>query len=462
VDLSRDEIVAITGGRVARGGDANPVARGFAFDSRVLRPGEGFVALRDVRDGHDFVLDAFAAGAALALVEHLPPAVEGPLVVVDDAGAALRALGAAARQRLGDAVVVGITGSAGKTATKDLTAAALGADRRVHASAASFNNEIGLPVTLLAAPVPVDAVVLEMGARFAGNIRELCAIARPSVGVVTNIGLAHAEHLGGPAGVAAVKGELVEALPADGLAVLNAGCGPSGSLRHRTAVRVITAGTDAAADVRASEVRLDAELRPTFRLDTPWGSVATVRLQVRGAYQAENAALAAAVALAHGVPLDAVVAGLTTAGSAAWRMELLTSGDGIVVLNDAYNASPASMQHALESFAALPVTGNRIAVLGEMRELGSHAAAEHTALGTRVADAGVTVLVVVGPGTGGLAAAAAARGVDVHEVRDHEEAVKVVRAVARPGDAVLVKASRAVGLERVATALTGATRKDAS
>jgi UDP-N-acetylmuramoyl-tripeptide--D-alanyl-D-alanine ligase len=218
---------------------------------------------------------------------------------------------------------------------------------------------------------------------------------------------------------------------------------------------VLTAGTDPAAEVRASDVRLDPGLRPTFRLDSPWGSATQVRLAVRGAYQAENAALAAAVALDQGVPLDAVVAGLATAGGAAWRMELVRTDDGLVVLNDAYNASPTSMRAALESLAALPVSGTRLAVLGEMRELGPLAASEHAALGDRVADAGVTALVVVGPGTDGLAAAAAARGIDVHEVDDHAAAVTAVRSVARPGDAVLVKASRAVGLERVAAALAG-------
>jgi UDP-N-acetylmuramoyl-tripeptide--D-alanyl-D-alanine ligase len=452
MDLSRDDIAAITGGRV-HGGDGAPVVmRGMSFDSRTLLPGEGFVALRDERDGHDFVAAAFAAGATLALVERVPQGVADPLVVVDDTRAALRVLGVAARDRIDGATVVGITGSAGKTSTKDLTAAALAAGARVHASAASFNNEIGLPVTLLAAPADVEAVVLEMGARFAGNIRELCDIARPTVGVVTHIGLAHAEHLGGPAGIAAVKGELIDALPADGLAVLNADCPSSAALRARTTAPALTAGAAAGADVRVSDVRLDDELRATFRLDSPWGS-AEVRLAVRGAYQVENAALAATVALAREVPLAGVVDALATAGTAVWRMELHTRPDGLIVLNDAYNASPTSMRASLASLAALPVSGRRIAVLGEMRELGPIAAIEHATLGDLVADAGVAVLVVVGPGTDELAAAAAAQGVEVHPADDHTAAVGIVKALAGPGDAVLVKASRAVGLERVAAAL---------
>jgi UDP-N-acetylmuramoyl-tripeptide--D-alanyl-D-alanine ligase len=455
VDLTRDEIATITGGVLSgatSAGSAEPVARGMSFDSRTLVPGEGFVALHDVRDGHDYVADAFAAGASLALVERVPPGVDGPLVVVPDTAAALRALGVAARNRIEHATVIGITGSAGKTSTKDLTAAALAARSRVHASVASFNNEIGLPVTLLAAE-DVEAVVLEMGARFAGNIRDLCSIARPSIGVITHIGLAHAEHLGGPAGIAAVKGELLDALPVDGLAVLNADDAATAELRARSAAPVLTAGSAAGADVRTSEVRLDHQLRVTFRLDSPWGSAPDVRLAVRGAYQVQNAALAAAVALAQGVSVEDVAGALATAGTAALRMEMHRSPAGVVVLNDSYNASPTSMRASLDSLAALPVRGRRIAVLGEMRELGPIAASEHAALGEHLADLGVTVLVVVGPNTEELATAAARRGVEVHPVVDHEAATSLVRAVAAPGDAVLVKASRAVGLERVAAAL---------
>ncbi len=455
MDLSREEIVTITGGR-AHGADRGrpPVARGFDFDSRTIVAGTGFVALQDGRDGHDFVVDAFARGASLAVVERVPDRVEGPLVVVDDSRAALAALAVAARARLESAVVIAVTGSAGKTSTKDLTAAALAPGFTVHASAASFNNEIGLPVTLLAAPRGVEALVLEMGARFAGNIRELCDIARPAIGVITNVGLAHAEHLGGADGIAAVKGELLDALPGDGLAVLNEDCESIPVLRSRSHTAVLTVGSSAAADIRTSEVRLDAELRATFRLDSPWGSADEVRLAVRGGYQVANAAQAATVALHLGVPLDAVVASLAGAATAAWRMDLASTPHGIIVLNDSYNASPSSMRAALESFAHLSVAGRRLAVLGQMRELGDLAPEEHGRLGELVADAGVVALVVVGAGTEELAAAAAARGVEVHHVADPDAAAAIVHELARPGDAVLVKASRAVGLERVAHSLT--------
>jgi UDP-N-acetylmuramoyl-tripeptide--D-alanyl-D-alanine ligase len=450
MDLTLEQIARETGGRPL---GAGATARGFAFDSRTLAPGEGFVAIRAERDGHDFVADAAGRGAALALVDHELPGVDIPQVVVDDTQRALQALAAAARARLGLVPVVGITGSAGKTSTKDLTAAALRTRFEVQANVASFNNEIGLPVTILGTPPGAEALVLEMGARFAGNIAELCAIARPTIGVVTNIGLAHAEHLGGTDGIAAVKGELLEALPADGLAVISADGDHTDVLRARTAARVLTTGFAPDADVQASDVRVDGELHATFRLQSPWGTVADVRLACHGAYQVANATQAAAVALDLGVPLDAVVEALGHAGASAWRMEITPTSDGIVVVNDAYNASPTSMLAALESFSHLAVTGRRIAVLGEMRELGVIAPAEHARVGEQVGPAGIGVLVTVGPGTDELGAAAAAAGVEVHHVADTDAAVTTIRTVAAPGDALLVKASRAVGLERVAAAL---------
>ncbi len=458
MDLTRDEVAVMTSGQAQ--GPAT-VARGFAFDSRTLVPGNGFVAIRAERDGHEFVADAFARGASLAVVERVPDGVDGTFVRVEDVPTALRALGGRARDRLGNIPVVGITGSAGKTSTKDLTASALRPSFAVHASAASFNNEIGLPVTLLDTPPGTEAVVLEMGARFAGNITELCAIARPSIGVVTHVGLAHAEHLGGPDGIAEVKGELLEALPPGGLAVLSADCDYAEALRTRTAAPVLTAGMHPSADVRTSEVRVDANLRASFRLDSPWGTAHDVELAVRGAYQVTNAAQAATVALHLGVPLDAVVAALAVAGTASWRMELATSRDGVLVLNDAYNASPSSMRASLHTFGHLPVPGRRIAVLGQMRELGQIAPTEHARVGELVFDAGVSLLVTVGPGTDELAAAARARGVEVQRVGDRDEAVAALRAIVAPGDAVLVKASRLVGLEHVAEALLNE-REDAS
>ena len=321
--------------------------------------------------------------------------------------------------------MVGITGSAGKTSTKDLTAAALRGARRVHASPGSFNNEAGLPLTLLGAPEGTEVVVAEMGARFRGNVADLCAIARPDIGIVTHIGLAHAEHLGGPAGVLDTKAELVEALTPAGLAVLNADDDATPELIARTQARSIRVGTATDADVVVRDLVVDTQLRPQFELMTPWGH-GRVALAVRGAHQAVNAAMGATVALELGVPIETVIAGLQTATTAEWRMELAASPAGITVVNDAYNVSPSSMAAAIQSLAQLPVTGKRIAVLGDMLELGEYADAEHEALGALAADVGLDLLVAVGPASEALAAGARAAGLDVVSAVDRDEVLAVL------------------------------------
>jgi UDP-N-acetylmuramoyl-tripeptide--D-alanyl-D-alanine ligase len=469
VELSAAELARVTGGTLIAG---SPDARAssFVIDSRLVDPGACFVALAAARDGHDFVPDAFARGATIAVVsdarEHAAPP-GGAVVRVDTAFGALADLGRAARAALGalgDVIVVGITGSAGKTGTKDLTAAALAPKYALHASPGSYNNEAGVPLTLLTAPAGTDALVLEMGARSHGDIAALCAVASPTVGVITNIGLAHAGPLGGREGVARAKGELLEALDQSGTAVLDAGDPATPGLAARTAARVLrVAAGDAAtaveADVRATDILLDAEVRPRFTLASPWGS-APVALGLRGAHHVVNASLAAAVALAHGVAIDDVAAALAGVEPARWRMEVARTADGVVVLDDAYNANPSSMAAALEALARIETTGRRVAVLGEMLELGQLSAAEHATLGDLVGATPVEVLVAVGPATAPMAEHARAAGVAVTEVPDAAAALEAVAEFVQPGDAVLVKASRAVGLELVATQLRGVARAD--
>jgi UDP-N-acetylmuramoyl-tripeptide--D-alanyl-D-alanine ligase len=454
MELTLGDVVAATGGRLVSGSDGTTV-RGFAFDTRALEVGQCFVAIREHRDGHDFVEDAFLRGASAALVQRVPPGARGPMVVVDEPLSALARLAAVARRRLEHATVVAVTGSVGKTSTKDLTAAAVSRRFEVHANEASFNNEIGLPVTLLGAPESTDVVVLEMGARFAGNIRDLCSVARPQVGVITQIGLAHAEHLGGRAGIAQVKGELLDALPGGGLAVLNADCDATPGLAARSTAPVLTVGVAASADVRIEAVEVDEHLHPTFTIGTPWGRMERVALAVHGEHQVQNAAMAATVALHLGVPLDDVALGLGSATPAAWRMQLEHTADGLTVLNDAYNASPGAVEAALRSFARLPVDGSRVAVLGEMRELGEHSASEHARIGALAATLGVDRVLVVGDAARPLADAAREAGATVETVQEPGDALAALRALVGPGDAVLVKASRAVGLEAVAEALVG-------
>jgi UDP-N-acetylmuramoyl-tripeptide--D-alanyl-D-alanine ligase len=449
VELTRAWVAGITGGRLV-GPSTDAVGTGIAFDSRALVSGEVFVALRDARDGHDFAADAIARGAAFAIVEREVTGV--PAVLVADVPAALFALARAGRDRL-DARVVGITGSVGKTSTKDLAAAALGAAHHTHAAPASFNNEIGVPVTVLGAPEPTEVLVVEMGARFPGNIAELCALVDPEIGVVTNLGVNHAEHLGGAEGVARVKGELLDALPAHGLAVVDAATAAGPELRARSDAPIVTVGTGVDADVRVRDVVIDERLRSRFVLETPWGS-GSIGLATRGAHQAANAALAATVALHVGVPFDVVAAALARAEASAWRMEVVETPGGVTVINDAYNASPVATLAALEALASVRGARRRLAVLGEMRELGPLSEAEHARVGHAVATTGVDVLIAVGRATEPLASAASHAGLTIHRVADADAARTLMVELVAPGDAVLVKASRAVGLEVVAAALT--------
>jgi UDP-N-acetylmuramoyl-tripeptide--D-alanyl-D-alanine ligase len=471
MEMSAETIAAETGGTVIAG-DAAACARLLANDSRTLGPGACFVALAARRDGHDFVGDAFARGATVALVTRAVPGVEpggGAIVQVADAFDALAALGKWARAQLPNANVVGITGSVGKTSTKEFAAAALAPRFRVHATPGSFNAEIGLPISLVGAPPDTEVLVLELGARVPGDLASLCAIARPTTGVITNVGLAHAGLLGGGEGVASEKGALLEALPADGLAVLDAGDPATPGLVARTRAQVLLVAIGdtglatgsaygLAADVRVRSVVLDADLRPSFQLESPWGC-GEVRLSLHGAHQVSNAALAASVALSCGVGFDDVVAAIGAVEAGPGRMEMLRASSGAAVIHDAYNASPASMTAAVNALASASVKGRRIAVLGEMLELGAHADEEHARIGRLAADSRVDLLVVVGPDASPLAIAAIERGVDVVEVPDATTAFEALRDRVDADDAVLVKGSRAVGLDRVVRALTEPVRR---
>jgi UDP-N-acetylmuramoyl-tripeptide--D-alanyl-D-alanine ligase len=462
--LTAGEIAERAIGRVV--GDAAATADSWAFDSRALADGACFVALRGARDGHDFVTAAFDAGAHVALVDHdfagVPqPAPGRALVQVGDTLGALQEVARSLRLDRPELHVVAVGGSTGKTSTKDLLAAAL-APRGCYANAESYNNEFGLPITLCNAPSSAGVVVTEMGERFAGDLKELCEIARPDTGLVTNVGLAHAEHLGGPEGVVAVLAELLASLPHSGTAVLNADDPATPKLvsASATLAKVVTVGDNAGADYRFGDVTLDEQLRPSFVLD---GQRFTVPL--RGAHQARNAAMA--VAVAHSVfamPLDEIALELAQAAPGRWRMELLESDSGTTVLNDAYNANPTSMEAALVALAhiELPAGARRIAVLGDMRELGAHHDDAHRAAGERTADLGLDVVVGVGVGGAAIASAARAGGIEVHVVADAREALALVAPLVRPGDAVLVKGSRALGLERVAEGLVASGRGDPS
>jgi UDP-N-acetylmuramoyl-tripeptide--D-alanyl-D-alanine ligase len=452
VSLTAREIADRAHGEIVAG-TPDAVVTSWSFDSRTLEPGACFVALHDERDGHEFVGAAFAEGARVALVSEvlgIAPPRDGAIVRVDDVLHRLQQLAQSTRAAREGLRVVGVTGSTGKTSTKDLLAAIL-APLGCYANPASYNNEFGLPITLLNAPVESRVVVAEMGERFPGDVAALCAIARPDTGVVTNVGLAHAEHLGGARGAARAMSELLEALPPGGVAVCNADDEWTPHLTSAHGVVVVTAGTEPHADYRIERVELDEQLRPSFSL---LGRRFTVPL--RGEHQAVNAALALAAAhRAFGIELDAAAEALAAAEPAPWRMELHSSATGVTVLNDAYNANPASMEAALRALASTPTEGRRIAVLGDMRELGAHSDDAHAAVGMRAGELHLDALVGVGAGGRAIATAAAATVPEVFTAPDAATAVVMVREMTLPGDTVLVKASRALGLEVVAAELLG-------
>jgi UDP-N-acetylmuramoyl-tripeptide--D-alanyl-D-alanine ligase len=408
---------------------------GASFDSRTTMPGQLFVPIVAERNGHEFIGAARDRGAPVHLSSE-PDAFrrDGTAIEVADTARALLALAAWARRRL-DARVVGVTGSVGKTSTKDLMAAACGAGRRTTANERSFNNEQGLPITILNAPDDTEVLILEMGMRGFGHISQLCEIARPDIGVVTVVGHAHTELVGGLDGVATAKGELVEALPSSGTAVLNADDERVAAMASRTGAGVITFGS--AGDVRVSAIELDGLARARFRIDTPWGSGVT-QLAVPGIHMVSNAAAAIAVAGVVGVDLDAALGALSTATVSGMRMEVLRTPSGATVINDAYNANPTSMLAALDALAAMDAD-RRVAVLGTMGEIADPEPA-HRAIADRAAELGLELVAV---------------GTDLYGVEPLADPVATIGPLG-PSDVVLVKASRSAGLERVVERLTDA------
>ncbi|MFW0786155.1 UDP-N-acetylmuramoyl-tripeptide--D-alanyl-D-alanine ligase [Gordonia sp. CPCC 206044] len=413
---------------------------GVGIDSRIVSPGQLFVPIVAERDGHEFVTAAATAGASAYLTSQgTQPGVTLPAITVTDTAAALADLGGIARDRLPDRIV-GVTGSVGKTSTKDLLAGALATTFRTAASEKSFNNELGLPMTLANATPDTEAVVVEMGARGIGHIDLLCEIARPTVGIVTRVEGVHLELFGSIESVARAKGELVESLPVDGLAVLNADDERVAAMADRTDAAVVTFGLTATADVYATDVVLDDQLRASFRLHTPWGET-DVRLGARGEHQVPNALAAAAVAGWLGVPIDTIPSGLLGAELSGLRMELVTTSAGVTILNDAYNANPTSMAAALQSLAALDAQ-RRFAVLGTMAELGDDSAPQHAAIAERARALGIDVIAVDEPDY----------GPSVRHVVGIDDAVAALGDLTE-ADAVLVKGSRVAALERVAAVL---------
>ena len=451
IPLTLAEVAEVTQGRLL-GAAPERLVTAVTADSRQVTPGCLFVALKGARvDGAAFAADALAAGAA-AVLTRAGAGVTGPRVEVADPLAALGAVGTAVRAR-SRARVVGITGSSGKTTTKDLLAAVCATRLATVASPGSFNTEVGLPLTLARLEAETEVLVAEMGARGVGHIALLCRIARPDVGVVLNIGEAHLGMFGSREAIAQAKGELVEALPPEGTAVLNADDPLVRAMASRTRAAVLTFGLGADADVRAEGVELGPDGCASFRLAGRAGT-ASVTLPAPGEHLVADALAAAAAASVLGLSADEIAKGLAGARLSPMRMEVTRRADGLVVVNDAYNANPASMAAALKALVAM-ARGRSVAVLGEMAELGEASQDAHDRIGRLAARLGVTRLVGVGQAGEVMVRAARLEGMwpeDAVAAADPGAALAALADLG-PGDTVLVKASRAVGLDVVARQL---------
>lgn len=430
------------------------LADAVVIDSRVVSGGAVFFAMvGEHLDGHAYVADALVKGAAAAVVARDEQA-DGSVIVVADTAEALRAL-AADERRSSNATVIGITGSTGKTTTKDMMSCVLATGMKVRSSPGSFNNEIGLPLTLLGGTEDTEALICEMGSRGAGHIRDLCEIAAPDMGVVTNVGVAHMELFGSLEALADAKAELVEALPVDGTAVINADDPVVAGFTPRTKARVLTFGLAQEAAVRAENIGLTDF--GTARFELVYESQrALTELPVPGEHMVSDALAASAAGVAMGIPLADAASALREAKVSAWRMEAFTDPQGIVVINDAYNANPSSMAAALKTARWMSRNSRMVAVLGRMAELGDISHTEHERIGELAARLRVDRLITVGESADDIAAAAVREGVEPENVAaygDVDSALADVLAWARPGDVVLFKASRVVGLERAAEAM---------
>ncbi|GAB3697737.1 UDP-N-acetylmuramoyl-tripeptide--D-alanyl-D-alanine ligase [Mariniluteicoccus flavus] len=480
--LTLAELARIVGASVPDGGGADrPVGPDVCIDSRQATPGSLFVAFAGEHvDGHDYIAAAAAGGAAASLCQRVPDGLAADVaagcLVVDDPQAALGRLARHVVDATAGLTVVGVTGSAGKTSTKDLIAQILEPAGETVAPVGSFNNEIGLPLTATRVGASTRFLVAEMGARGLGHIAHLCTLTPPKIGVVLNVGQAHVGEFGSQEKIAVAKGELVEALPADGWAVLN-GTDPlvaamAGRTRARVALFSAGGQPDEGADlaVWASDVEADDLDRHAFTLNVRGGDsapptgdavrTARVQLQLVGRHQADPATAADAAALAAGLDLGAIAAALAAARPRSrWRMEVSERADGAVVINDAYNANPDSMIAAVETLAAMGRSRRRTrpgaetwAVLGQMHELGDTAAAEHEATGRAVGSLQIDHLVALGENAGDMVSGATSAGCpDARVVADRDAVAGQLDL--GPDDIVLVKASRAVGLEKVAEVL---------
>ena len=432
------------------------LALGFSVDSRSIEPGQVFVATAGERvDGHDFAFSALERGAIAVLSERDVPRV--PCIIVDDCIAALGSIAAWYRREVVRATVIALTGSSGKTTTKDLIAGLL--DGEVVAARGSFNTEIGVPLTILEADAETDFLVLELGMRGLGHIRYLADLADPDIALVLNVGTAHAGMLDSPADVAVAKGEIIEGLREGAIAVLNADDPQVVAMRVRTSAQIVWFGEGPDSDIHALDVHLDERGRPAFRLSVRDELSGMIQLPMYGEHFVSAALAATAIAHLTGVSVADIATRLAIARvDSRWRMEVQQTSNGVTVVNDAYNANPESVRAALKTLRSMAQGARTWAVLGEMRELGDLTVPEHDSIGRLAVRLDISRLVCVGPATKVMHLAASNEGSWGEEsiwVPSPEAAMELLDAEVQPGDVVLVKASRAIGLERIAMHLLG-------
>ncbi|SCF41543.1 UDP-N-acetylmuramoyl-tripeptide--D-alanyl-D-alanine ligase [Micromonospora mirobrigensis] len=444
IPLTLAEVAAAVDGRLVAADPDVRVTGTVEFDSRKVAAGGLFVAFPGEKvDGHDYAARAVEAGAVAVLGTREVPGV--PMVLVADALDAMGRLARAVVDRLPGLTVIGLTGSSGKTTTKDLIAQLTVRLGPTVAPPGSFNNELGHPYTALQATPETRYLVMEKGARGVGHVRYLCDVVPPRISVVLNVGVAHIGEFGSVEAIALAKGELVEALPADGLAVLNADDPLVDAMASRTAARVVRYGESERADVRAADVTLDERGRPAYTLVTPEGT-APVRLGLTGRHQVSNSLAAAAVARELGMPPAEVAAALGELGLVSTRrMDVFERSDSVTVIDDSYNANPASTGVALRALASMRGAGRTVAVLGYMAELGDFEAEGHRQVGRLAAELGVDRLLVVGEPAAPIHEGATSVndwGGESVLLTDQAAAVEVLRGELGPGDVVLVKGSR--------------------
>jgi UDP-N-acetylmuramoyl-tripeptide--D-alanyl-D-alanine ligase len=438
------------------------LAQGFSIDSRSIAPGEVFFAIRGERfDGHDFIPAAFERGAAAAVVARerlasLPDAaLAAPLLVVEETLTALQALAAAVRRRWGG-TLIGITGSAGKTTTKEAVAAALATCFRVHKSQGNLNNGYGLPLQLLKLEPDCQFAVIEMGMNHAGEIHALCRIAAPDWGLITNIGTAHIENFpDGQAGIARAKFELIESLPPNGTAILNADDPYACQFGRDFPGRVFYFGGKPAATVKAlSVIESEEGVHVAFQCGDQTGELT---LRMPGAHNASNALAALTAAHVAGIPLTAAARALEALAPGDKRGQTISHG-GVTIVNDCYNSNPEALKSMIRTLAAraLQAGGRRVLIAGEMLEMGAYAAQFHAECGRAAAAAGMDLILGVRGNAERLADAAREAGAKAFFVADAEAAGAWMSENLRPGDIVLVKGSRGVRLERAIEIFTGA------